>query len=248
MQLGWTFTMPRRSQSPERCTPFHMTSKKSYYLIILGATFLISTLTFSQTDTNKLKGKIDSLKRSGIDTFLTYTPFQNLSSPDDKGKYLIVYSDYLIWSSNNLYYIQKFSDCLDEKAERSFDTAFKPIVTEHLEAYQYFLANIGTLKTVRLKPGMVKDRFDGKDTILKISSYHAPHTGVTIFTPENEITNSFSDDELYDGITRNTDGSTRAIRQSINYEFNKSTSIYKLTNSFQELINLYEKQNSFDNP
>ena len=55
----------------------------------------------------------------------------------------------------------------------------------------------------------------------------------------------FSDLSFYDGIIRNEYGSVRRSFESINYNYNKSTLIYKLSLLLEPSIAYLEKNNAF---
>jgi hypothetical protein len=105
---------------------------------IFFLTFLIglATLVTGQTTDKKLQKQIDSLRKSGIDTFLIYsfTCNEGVSRLDTCA---FDEPEYLFWMQEKNYFIMKFDDCknyksiiLDTINPLSFFIKFKNIITK----------------------------------------------------------------------------------------------------------------------
>jgi hypothetical protein len=201
---------------------------------------------FSQPDRFILDTALTKLRQSQIDTIVRYTPFQGDASIVDKGKFKVLYSSYLFWEKDENIFLTKISACLDGYGERSFDTIFKMIRFPEAGIYESVIENLDLLKIERLKPGVIKFYNGLKDTTVEIRSSHPGYTGISVYIGSSEVENGYSYNQIYDGTIRNVDGTIRAKEESINYAYNTSTFIFRLTNRLSEVIEAIENKNSFD--
>lgn len=96
-----------------------------------------------------------------------------------------------------------------------------------------------------LLPVMVKYSIDGKDTLVRRQGSHASYAELVVLTKGGMYSNGFIDHDVYDGIIRNDDGSIRDKVESVNYQYNISTSIYKIITLLQLEVSEVGKRYSF---
>lgn len=226
-----------------------------YYSFMLpGLKKILATILFilfihsgySQPDRFILKTALTNLRLLKIDTVVQFTPFQSLQVPVDKGKFHIIYSSYLFWKKDGNSYLTKISSCIDSLSENSFDTIFKTIRFPEEAIYDNIIENLDLLRTEHLKPGVVQFHNGSKDTTVVIRSSHPGYTGISLYLGTSEIENGYSSNQIYDGTILNGDGTFRRKEESVNYKYNTSTFIYRITSRLSKLLEALESTNSFD--
>lgn len=169
-----------------------------------------------------------SLLKSGVDTVLIYMPFS-------------LHGSHMISDSSSLeninYVVSKQAGKLVIERLTSESVHYRgKVLTHHavakrdsLHIFDFLDKNFKSIFADTLLPGMVKYRFDGKDTLVRNWGSHGSRTELIALTKVSRYSNGFVDFDLYDGIIHNEDYSVREKFESVNYEYNISTAIYKIT-------------------
>lgn len=105
--------------------------------------------------------------------------------------------------------------------------------------------NLELLNNERLKPFMVKYHNGLRDTIVEVNSSHPWYTRINIFIESNSFENSYTFDQIEDGHLRNQDGSIRALNKNLNYAFNRSTYLFRVTEKLAKIVDAVEEKRSF---
>jgi|GEM_PF-6528404 len=220
-------------------------------LIMVGLTLLLLNVSFlsfrgySQSSLSPINRKIDSLQNAGIDTILRY-PLFFAGRSQFKGSFHLMDADYLIWRDKKGCFIQKFSSCLSEDGSRPFDTAFTPIYLENDQAYVFFIEKLDTVKVQYLRPALVKQKWNGKDTIIEETpGYHSPRKGIEFLIGTKNFKNYYYDSQVWDGTIRNDDGSFRYKYETLNYDYNISTAIVRLVKLLDLTVRRLEDNKAF---
>lgn len=194
---------------------------------LIGILSTVCLFTYGQPE-RLVAQKIEEIRKVGVDTIMTYYEFQGVTSYQIKGHYVIGASVYIIWKEKSAYFVAKASDYYDSLAINIFDTLFKTIRLDDFDAYKYLIANLDSIQNQELKAGMIKDTFDGKDTVFKVNSSHDDLAIINILIGKARYAKRITASQLDNGIVLNQDGSVRLKKESVNYEYNINTTVYRL--------------------
>jgi hypothetical protein len=213
--------------------------------ILLSMLSLACSFAYGQSD-HLITQRIADLKSGGIDTIITYYQFPGNKSYVFRKGYITESSKYIIWKDEAAYYIQKASSCYDSLGQSSFDTLFKMVAMNNIQAYTYLTANIDSIGKQELKAGMIKDVFDGKDSLFEIHYSHDDLALIELYVGKLKYTKTIRWSQLDDGIISNADGSVRFRWESVNYNYNINTALYQLYALLLAAINELEARNAFN--
>ena len=173
-----------------------------------------------------------SLLRAGVDTVLIYNPYDCPTSYRPTDTSILVDISYIITKKGDLLNIERltYEYLQGHGLILTHNSIFKK---DSPGIFNYLNSNFNSIVSDTLLPGMLKYRIDGKDTLIRHLGSHPCHTELIIKTASGTFMNGMIDKDLADGITRNEDGSFRSRQESVNYEYNISTSIYKIISMLQ---------------
>ncbi|WP_276484094.1 hypothetical protein [Paraflavitalea pollutisoli] len=176
-----------------------------------------------------------SLLKSGVDTVLIYRPYSFYGSG--------MISDSSVLEDISYIFSKKTGMLVVERLTSEYSDGYRPISThkvvakkDSLQIFDFLGSNFRSIFADTLLPGMVKYPIDGRDTLVRWLGSHAQYIGLVVLTKAGRHANGFFNDDLCDGVIRNEDGSVRVKFESINYTYNLSTSIYKITSLLKQQI------------
>jgi hypothetical protein len=202
--------------------------RRTYHISLLVLTAVFLTLNIKAqrlplTSTHIAK----SLINAGIDTVLIYNPCNSLSMIRPTDSSLIEEISYLITKKGYQLSIERLTSEYQE-GRGQFMTHKFILKNDSLGIFDYLHDNFNSIVSDTLLPAVLKETIDGKDTLIRLWGSHPCYAELIILTASGTYRNGILDLYLADGTVRNADGSIRARRESINYEYNTSTSIFKI--------------------
>ena len=194
--------------------------------------FIILTLTLCKTSFGQperlINRKISEIKKAGVDTIITFYEFEGRPSYRIKDKYVIGASIYIFWKENSSYLAIKASDYYDTLAINVYDTLFRVVRLDNLEAYKYLADNLDIISKQELKVGLIKDQINGKDSLIEVKYSDESIVIIEVYIGRRKFEKRIRSSQLDNGVILNLDGSLRFKRKSINYDYNINSSVYKL--------------------
>jgi hypothetical protein len=184
-----------------------------------------------------------SLLQHEVDTVLIYRPYRGPMIFKATDTSTIEDISYIITNKTNILTIERLTyEWVYNGGLVLTHTFIQKIDTFGI--FKYLQNNFHSIVSDTLLPGLIKDTYNNKDTLISTKGYHPHYIELIIKTRLGTFTNGMIDSDLDDGIIRNVDGTFRTRMESINYEHNISTSIYKMFSKLQtlerELQRIYE--------
>lgn len=178
-----------------------------------------------------------SLIGSGTDTVLIYKPFDGPMVYRSTDTSNVLDIQYVITKKSDSLTIERLTY---EIVYGHGDTITHHFLFKHdsLGIFNYLGKNFKSIFSDTLRPGMLKHNFNGKDTLIRHRPSHSGYAGLVVQTAAGTFVNHIYHEDLVDGIILNVDGSFRSRQESVNYEYNISTSIYKIFT----LLQIVEKE------
>ena len=175
-----------------------------------------------------------SLLQHEVDTVLIYRPYRGptLFKPTDTS--IVEDISYIITNKTDILTIERLTYEYVRNAGLVLTHTFIQKI-DSLGIFQYLQNNFHSIVSDTLLPGLVKDTYNNRDTLISTKGYHPCYTELIIKTRLETFANGMLDADLDDGIIKNVDGTFRARKESINYQHNISTSIYKIISKLQVL-------------
>ena len=162
-----------------------------------------------------------------------------------KNNYILGQSGYIIWKEGSNLWIQKASNYYDSLAENVFDTLFKAVRLVNSDGYSFLIENMSSIQNQQLKPGLIKNTFDGIDSLTEVKYYPDDIAVIEVYHGTRKFTKEIKSSQLNDGIILNDDGSIRFKRESVNYNFNIRSAVYKFYSLLQASIYQLECEDAF---
>ena len=213
----------------------------SFFVVLSLAS--LSNLTLGQYGRSFCNQKIDSLNKLGIDTFIYYQTFGQVS-PDGPECCVIHERSYLVWKENEELRLLIYSEYFNMDANIEGTSA--PIFTaeDSLDIFTFLKSNFEAIVSRKLLPAVLRKITDSGVLITDYGRYPPSHSGyiqVEIFTKLGTYQNGFSDTDLQNGTILNVDGSFREKWESLHYASNVKHPLYQFTLKLNSLIAQFEK-------
>jgi hypothetical protein len=216
-------------------------------LLVFCLCLLTHLFLYGQPNPDSLKKIISHLQSRGIDTCILFyecLPDRHASGFTDTCT--LTNPGYLIWKENNRLFIMKAAQCYDDTASKYYIKQSKPLPVTNASIDSFFKSNFSDIIYEEIYPAIFKYKINGKDAYIPAGvGYHSCYIEIDIHTRDMIYKKGFYEDYLTDGAILHADGSVRHQRESVNYLYNLSTSVYKLSRLLRAMVEDTEARKAF---
>lgn len=211
--------------------------------ISCNVAILCFIVTAPAQNNTRLKEKLQKLRDADAGFVFSYAPNMRLALFHTT--YVETTPEYLFWVDQSGCYVQKFAQCYDSLVHDTYDSAFSIVKLNDCEPASYLFKNLDSIRHEKLLPGFLKYNVNGRDSVYAISGSHVEPNIIKVYKGQVVFEKTVRWTELEDGSIHNDDGSIRMKEESLNYEKNVSTHLYKLYKLIEDLLNLLDDKQSF---